>query len=55
VRFVVRDHGIREVKDAMTREILGGIKAAGIPVASTTIQLVGAPSLPGPGEPADRA
>jgi small-conductance mechanosensitive channel len=55
VRFVVRDHGIREVKDAMTREILRGIKAAGIPVASTTIQLVGAPSSPDPREPADRA
>ena len=41
LRFIVRDHGIRDVKDAMTREILRGLDAAGIPVASTTIQLVG--------------
>lgn len=46
LRFVVRDHGIREVKDAITREIVSGLKGAGIPVASTTIQLVGDPPPP---------
>lgn len=47
LRFLVRDHGIREVKDAITRDVLRGLKGAGIPVASTTIQLVGDPPLPG--------
>lgn len=50
LRFIVRDHGIREVKDAMTREILLDLKTAGISVASTTIQLVGSrpPGAPVP-------
>jgi hypothetical protein len=46
LRFVVRDHGIREVKDAITRDVLRGLRDARIPVASTTIQLVGDPPLP---------
>ncbi len=45
VRFVVRDHGIREMKDAMTRDILAAYDAAGIEIASATFQLVGAPPL----------
>lgn len=40
VRFLVPDHGIREVKDAVTRDILRGLTARGIPIASTTLQLV---------------
>ncbi len=47
VRFLVPDHGIREVKDAVSRDILRGLTARGIPIASTTIQLVAAaPSGP---------
>lgn len=46
LRFMVRDHGIREVKDAITRDVLRGLREARIPVASTTIQLVGDPPLP---------
>ncbi len=45
VRFVVPDHGIREVKDAMTREILQGLDAAGIGVASETLEVVRLPPL----------
>lgn len=43
VRFVVPDHGIRGVKDAMTRQILRDFREAGIEVASTTIELAGIP------------
>ena len=42
VRFVARDHGVRELKDAMCREILAGLDAAGIAVASRTIEVVNA-------------
>lgn len=45
VRFVVRDHGVREVKDAMSREILQGLKAAGIGIASGTYDVVGLPPV----------
>jgi small-conductance mechanosensitive channel len=45
VRFVVRDHGVREIKDAMSRDILKGLKAAGIGVASGTYDIVGLPPL----------
>lgn len=44
-RFLVREHGIREAKDAMTRQVLAGFDAAGIGVASATFDLVGAPRL----------
>jgi hypothetical protein len=30
VRFIVQDHGTRETKDAITREIHAGFRAAGI-------------------------
>jgi small-conductance mechanosensitive channel len=39
VRFVAPTHAIRELKDAMTREILKGLRHAGIRVASTTIEI----------------
>ncbi len=45
VRFVARDHGMRELKDAMTREILAAFDEAGIEIASATVELVGAPPL----------
>ncbi len=45
VRFVVRDHGMREVKDAMARDILAGLEAAGISVASGTYDIVGLPPI----------
>ncbi|HET9489306.1 MAG TPA: mechanosensitive ion channel domain-containing protein [Methylomirabilota bacterium] len=45
VRFVVRDHGIREQKDAVSREVLAGLDAAGIPIASATFDVVGLPPV----------
>jgi small-conductance mechanosensitive channel len=45
VRFVVRDHGMREVKDLIAREILEQFDQAGIEVASATYDVVGIPPL----------
>lgn len=45
VRFVVRDRGIRDVKDAMSRDILKEFEAAGIELASATFEIVGLPEL----------
>ena len=45
VRFVVRDHGSRAVKDAMSRDIIKGLKAAGIGIASGTYAIVQAPPI----------
>lgn len=36
VRFLCTDHGVRDVKDAMSRAILSDLDAAGIQVASTS-------------------
>lgn len=45
IRFVVRDHGIRSVKDAMSRDILADLKTAGIGIASGTYAIVQVPPL----------
>ena len=45
VRFIAEDRGIRELKDTMSREILAGLDAAGIGLASTTFEIVGLPPL----------
>jgi small-conductance mechanosensitive channel len=45
VRFVVRDRGIRDVKDAIARDILRGLDAAGIGLASGTYDIVGLPPV----------
>lgn len=45
VRFVVEDHGIRGVKDAMSRHILTAFEQAGITIASATFELTGLPPL----------
>jgi small-conductance mechanosensitive channel len=45
VRFVVPDHGVRGIKDAMSRDIIQNLKAAGLGVASGTYQVVGMPKL----------
>lgn len=39
VRFLVEDHGTREVKDAATRDIIAGFDAAGITVASASLEI----------------
>ncbi len=45
VRFVTKDHGIRAVKDAMSRQILDGLDAAKIGIASGAYEVVGMPEL----------
>ncbi|HYE33818.1 hypothetical protein [Methylocaldum sp.] len=45
VRFIVRDRGIREAKDALSRDILREFEQAGIELASATFEIVGLPPL----------
>jgi small-conductance mechanosensitive channel len=45
VRFVTREHGARDVKDKMSRDILQALDEAGIGIASATFEIVGLPSL----------
>ena len=45
VRFIVRDHGVRDVKDQMSREILTAFDEAGIGIASATYDIVGMPPI----------
>jgi small-conductance mechanosensitive channel len=45
VRFVAKTEEIRPLKDKMSREILDGLEAAGIGIASGTYQIVGMPPL----------
>lgn len=45
VRFITREHGVRELKDAISREVLAGFDRAGIEVASGTYEIVGMPPL----------
>ena len=45
VRFVAEEHGVRGLKDAMSREILSGLDAAGIGIASATYDIVGLPPV----------
>jgi small-conductance mechanosensitive channel len=45
VRFVTRERGVRGVKDAISREVLAGLEAAGIQVASATFEVTGLPAV----------
>lgn len=45
VRFIAKDHGIRGLKDALSRDILQGLDEAGIGIASATFEIVGLPPL----------
>lgn len=45
VRFVVKDHSIRDLKDAVSRDILKAFDQAGIGIASATYDIVGLPTL----------
>jgi small-conductance mechanosensitive channel len=45
VRFLVSEHGVREVKDRMSRQILREFEAAKIEVASGTYEIVGVPPI----------
>jgi small-conductance mechanosensitive channel len=44
-RFLVTDHGIRDIKDAMSRDVLAALDEAGIGIASATFEVVGVPPL----------
>jgi len=41
IRLIVPDHGTREIKDAMSREILLELEKTNIPIASSTMQIAG--------------
>ncbi len=45
VRFLVSTHGIRNVKDAMSRNIIEALEKAGIGIASATYDIVGLPPI----------
>lgn len=45
LRFIVEDHGIREAKDKMSREIIVELEKAGIEIASTTFEIVRVPPI----------
>ena len=45
VRFLYNVRGVRDLKDAMNREILTGFDAAGIGIASATYDVMGFPAL----------
>jgi small-conductance mechanosensitive channel len=44
-RFIAQDHGVRDLKDALTRHILTRFDQAGIPIASATFELTGLPEV----------
>ena len=45
VPFFAKDHGIRGLKDAMSRDILKALDDAGMGIASATFEIVGLPPL----------
>jgi small-conductance mechanosensitive channel len=45
VRFIVDSHKVRDVKDRMSRDIIDGLDAAKIGIASGTYEVVGMPEL----------
>jgi small-conductance mechanosensitive channel len=45
LRFIAPDHGIRRIKDAMSREIIAELDRARIGIASGTYDIVGLPPL----------
>ena len=45
LRFLSPDHGTREIKDAMSREVLARLDAEGIGIASATYEITGLPVL----------
>lgn len=45
VRLLVPDRGVRTIKDAMAREVIAALDAAGIGIASATSEIVGFPTL----------
>ena len=44
MRFSVRTHGIRTIKDAMSREAVAELEQAGIAIATARLDIVGTPA-----------
>lgn len=44
-RFVTSEHGVRQVKDRIARDVLDALNEAGIQVASQTFEIVGLPPI----------
>lgn len=45
IRFIVQEHGIRQVKDAIARSVLEAFERSRIAIASTTLEIVAVPAL----------
>ncbi len=45
VRFLAHDHGVRDLKDALSREVLAQLDAAGIGIASAGFEISSLPTL----------
>ncbi len=45
IRFIASEHKVRDVKDAISRDMLEGFDAEGIGIASATYDIVGFPKL----------
>ena len=45
LRFLVRPRGVREIKDRISRDVLGALDEAGIGIASATYGIVKVPPL----------
>lgn len=45
VRFITSEHGIRDVKDQISRDILSALESKNIEIASATFDIVGLPKL----------
>ncbi|KAB2895598.1 MAG: mechanosensitive ion channel [Kofleriaceae bacterium] len=52
VRFIALDHAVRELKDAIGRELLAAFEAADIRLGSATFEIVGLPTVHAALEPA---
>ena len=55
VRFLAREHGVRDLKDALSREILAELKRARIGIASGTYEIAALPPISVRLEPPDGA
>jgi small-conductance mechanosensitive channel len=45
VRFIAEDHGVRDLKDAISRDVLDRLESLKIGIASTTFEIVGLPPV----------
>ncbi len=45
LRFIAHDHGVRQMKDAMSREVLANLEAANIGIGSTTLEITALPEV----------